>query len=583
MTNKPLPQPQRYRVVGGGGPPLSSSSSHTSHGGSGNGGGGGIGGGPPGGGPPGGGPPGPGGGNGGPPSDGPPRDPPIAGPNMGYQTYDTKTLLIDGRNLNVLTTPRPSLNYVRRRVWNKFTRCMLSAEERIAFDKQAGGFILPKGNKLRVQSTLTIDTDVLKNVHNLQYQIKALKAHVTEYDILDVFTIVLPTDPMMNTPDLEPTKYNLFDDYPKLTPAIVANSNAYYSRWVADEFIPDNLNLTYTMCKNNTEDNLFNKCLEDYERYHSMQQGGPLMLCLLLQRIHNGTEQHMEYLKLRVETLKISELEGESVDLAVSLVNAAYATFISVTTPSNDRIPPEWSKTLIHVFQTTSVPEFNETFKDEEKNARRDADKHGGQPTWPSHDELTKLATATYGRIKETGHWDVPASRKARSYPVLGSTQGRKPGPLTPTTYTRSCWSCGSADHMCNDCPKPRDEARIQQALKQFRSSRPPRKGPPTNRGAPNRGPNPQNRPPFKRIDGRAMKLNKKGAYVLDQREVRDQRNKDTLTLAMAALGHSDLTPTSPEPVTTPVPLNGTESLGTSDRYRAVPARTTQSIIAGLL
>jgi hypothetical protein len=79
------------------------------------------------------------------------------------------------------------------------------------------------------------------------------------------------------------------------------------------------------------------------------------------------------------------------------------------------------------------------------------------------------------------------------------------------------------------------------------------------------------------------MKLNKKGVYVLDQREVRDQRNKDTLTLAMAALGHSDLTPTSPEPVKPPVPQNGTESLGPSERYRAVPARTIQSIIAGLL
>ena len=366
---------------------------------------------------------------------------------------------------------------------------MLSTEEQIAFDKQAGGFILPKGNKLWVQSTLTIDTDVLKNVHNLQYQIKALKAHVTEYDILDVFTIVLPTDPMMNTPDLEPTKYNLFDDYPKLTPAIVANSNAYYSRWVADEFIPDNLNLTYTMCKNNTEDNLFNKCLEEYEKYHSMQQGGPLMLCLLLQRIHNGTEQHMEHLKLRVETLKISNLEGESVYLAVSLVNAAYSTFESATTPNNDRIPPEWSKTLIKVFQTTSVPEFNETFKDEEKNARCDADKTGGQPTWPSHDELTKLATATYSRIKQTGHWDVPASRKAKGYQAMGSPSGRQPGSPSPG---RSCWNCGSTEHMCNACPKPRDETRIQAGLKQFQANRPPRTGAP-NRGAPNRGLNPQN------------------------------------------------------------------------------------------
>jgi hypothetical protein len=79
------------------------------------------------------------------------------------------------------------------------------------------------------------------------------------------------------------------------------------------------------------------------------------------------------------------------------------------------------------------------------------------------------------------------------------------------------------------------------------------------------------------------MKLNKKGAYVLDQREVRDQRNKDALTLAMAALGQSDLTPTSPEPERTPETQIGLESQRPQDRYRAVPVRTIQSIIEGLL
>jgi hypothetical protein len=78
------------------------------------------------------------------------------------------------------------------------------------------------------------------------------------------------------------------------------------------------------------------------------------------------------------------------------------------------------------------------------------------------------------------------------------------------------------------------------------------------------------------------MKLNKKGVYVLDQRQVRAQRDQDTLTLAMAALGHSDLSTTSSPPVQPPVP-SGTESQGPLDRYRTVPVRTIQSIIEGLL
>jgi hypothetical protein len=133
---------------------------------------------------------------------------------------------------------------------------------------------------------------------------------------------------------------------------------------------------------------------------------------------------------------------------------------------------------------------------------------------------------------------------------------------------------------MCNACPKPRDETRIQAGLKQFKANRPPRTGAP-NRGAPNRGPNPQNRPPFKKIDGRAMKLNKKGVYVLDQKEVRDRRTKDTLQLALAALGQSGLAPTSSPPARTPETPIGLESQRLIDRVTTV--RTVQEALADLL
>jgi hypothetical protein len=136
-----------------------------------------------------------------------------------------------------------------------------------------------------------------------------------------------------------------------------------------------------------------NKCLEEYEMFHPMQQGGPLILFLVLKKVHNASEQHLEHLKDKVEILKVSDLEGENVDTAVSLINAAYLIFISSSTATQSRVPPEWSKTLIQVFQTTTVPEFNQIFKDEEKDARRDADKNGGQPQWPTHEQLTRLAT----------------------------------------------------------------------------------------------------------------------------------------------------------------------------------------------
>jgi hypothetical protein len=116
---------------------------------------------------------------------------------------------------------------------------------------------------------------------------------------------------------------------------------------------------------------MFNKCLEEYEMFHPMQQGGPLILFLVLKKVHNASEQQVEHLKDKVETLKISDLEGENVDTAVSLINAAYLIFISSSAATQSRVPPEWSKTLIRVFQTTTVSEFNQIFKDEERTLNK--------------------------------------------------------------------------------------------------------------------------------------------------------------------------------------------------------------------
>jgi hypothetical protein len=149
---------------------------------------------------------------------------------------------------------------------------------------------------------LTEDTEILKNVHNLQYQIKALKNHVVEYNMAGVFTIVVPFE-INGSPELHDERYNLFDYYPKLTLELVGNSNAYYSRWIEDDYVIENLNLSYNLIKNNTNDNLFNKCLEEYEMFHPMQRGGPLILFFILNKVHNASEQHLEHLKDKVETL----------------------------------------------------------------------------------------------------------------------------------------------------------------------------------------------------------------------------------------------------------------------------------------
>ena len=73
----------------------------------------------------------------------------------------------------------------------------------------------------------------------------------------------------------------------------------------------------------NTDEELWLKCLETCEEHAPVQQGGPLVLVLILQRIQDRSEQTLDVLKTRVAQLDISELKGEDVEQTVRLVKSA--------------------------------------------------------------------------------------------------------------------------------------------------------------------------------------------------------------------------------------------------------------------
>lgn len=436
-------------------------------------------------------------------------------PDSSPRTPLENIVTINGTQIRVRRTPNPADKFTLSTILNREERMRLSPEDKMPFDKQASGYVLSKNNKLRVQSILAKDEDILKQNYNVQYQVKLLKDHIERHDIgnRDVCTIVIPKD-LARSPDVEETTYNLFEDYPKLTPEIIAASNAWYNMWVDADYLNDNQMLLFNLCKNNSEEILFAKCTEMYDTFHVMQRGGTLIFQLLLEKIQSFSEQKLEYLKYKVETLKISTLPGENVDTACSLISAAYKTFESMSTPTINRIPLEWSKTVIKTLQTTSVQSFNHIFKLEEAEARREADKNGGQPVWPSHEQLINLASAVYNRMSHSNKWNAPKAARSRALPVNPSrppyNSNDRPAP--------TCWNCGQQGHTVPTCPKPRNQAQIDRNRDQFRNR---------NRNMRNNN-GPTRRPPFqprrKTIDGKPMILNRNQVYVLDQTRIRQQR-----------------------------------------------------------
>lgn len=385
-----------------------------------------------------------------------------AGPNASR----ARQLILQGCPLTLRTTPLDYASLPSNAIWNKLKRHELSAEDRLAFEAKAGGYVLGKNNKLRLLTQTAEDDEILTKNYNLQYQVLALKQHCHEHDIGDCMRILKPDShgfPML-------TEYNLFDDYMKIDPVVVAQSNTLYHRYVVEPYVGQNITLIYNMLKNNTQETLFFQCLELYLKYHPMQQGGPLMWSLILQKISSRTEQQLDYLKTKVKQLRISSLEGENVDKTVSLLDAALSTFKAASTPTTNRIPQEWNKDLLTIFQTSSVSTFNSLFLKIQQDVRQAADMEGVMPQWPDHEEIIRLASATYNRLKLSGEWDVPASSQKKAM-VVEVRRPFKPNDNQPRPDP-TCWNCGIKGHKLQQCPKPLDQAKIDKKRVEWKSNR---------------------------------------------------------------------------------------------------------------
>ena len=347
--------------------------------------------------------------------------------------------------------------------------------------------MLTKHNKLNFIDITPNAEGALNQVHNLQAQLKSLRQHCVKYDIVDTCTIVIPID-VSKSHQIRAETFDIFTDYPKLHPDIVANSCAFYNLWAAQPYVSENMGLVYNLLQSNTDEALWNKCLEEYEEFEPVQQGGPLMFFLILKHIQDVSENSIQHLRSQLEKMKISKVPGENVGVVVSLVKATYKTLQAASSKHHSYIPDDFPKTVLQIFQTSSVSEFNQAFEDEEKLAQRRADKLGGLPDWPTISEITSLATNTYTRLKGSNQWVRPrpaaalnAATKSNSKSNSTSRSNLKSnananlqfdekdvdGTKKSKRYDPECWNCGGS-HSLKDCTKPHDDDKIKSNKNKF-------------------------------------------------------------------------------------------------------------------
>ena len=431
--------------------------------------------------------------------------------------------MIDGRCVTLAKKPRESHEQIIARLWHKTERLQLSAEARLAFDKAATGYFLPKGNKFSLPSVKGSGDQVLAVIDTLHTQLKMLRFHLGQCDIIDVMSIVLPVDVNQTSP-LDEEYFDLLQDYQRLHPEIVANSCAWYNMWTADSHIRENMALTFMLLQNNTEGDLWSKCVELYEDYSPVQQGGPLMLCLILRCIQDHSEQALEYLKRQVAQLKLSKLEGEDVEQAIRLLKSTLRALKNASTEDRSHAPLDFVKTIFRVLQTSSVAEFNAVFRDQLRVIQTKADMDGVSPIWPDASRVLALANNTYQRLKHSGQWDGVLKRsQAHAAVPSGPRVSRHVDCSKPPPPGYICFNCGG-HHWLIRCEKPLVQARIETNKQKFFAAKHNSTSDSSRSGG----------KPQYRVgeDGKPLVLNKNGACVLDQKKAKKWR---ALQLSVAA------------------------------------------------
>jgi hypothetical protein len=339
----------------------------------------------------------------------------------------------------------------------------------------------------------------------------------------DCFEILSPIDSQV-TPVLKKESWNLFEDYAQLEPAVVANHLMYSHKWLTSApYVRENISYSYMFLKNNCDETLWNSCQDSYTKFPVSARGGPLMLILLLHKILNVTESALAGLVHKIQHLKISEIPGENVDEVVALVKAALKLVDSAQKQDKVRLPLDFPKTLLEVYQTSSVDEFNSVFRNMHLDARESQyTSRGGVSAWPDIDTINLAASAAYRDILQANRWNVPAAAKAQALTATTGKRKSKRGGKQANTIVPNvpkpphCWNC-DGEHLAKECPLPFNKDHFEANKKKWLASRG------------NRRPRPCGSKPVQDDKGRPLKLNKKGQYVVDSGKLVRMKKMESL------------------------------------------------------
>ena len=422
------------------------------------------------------------------------EDTSIASSNEASQTYT-----LNGRSLTI--KKKATARTATQAYYPKSERVNLTKKERMdLLDK-----IQAKQQRDLFKSiTVSVnDPQKMTNTRSVAELLTENRRNLNKYDLLDVYSIVFPVAGSfdenstaygtLRLSDNKPEQVDLFTHYLKLTTSEVAESSKWYSSFVDDDHIQEDLNWSLAYYEKNVESDLYSKVYTKMSSFPYDSQGGPLFLKILLDMVTTSSEGNLKALETILDSYQIKRSSpGEDIEVVVGLFTSIIETIIALR--DND-LPSDAVRKLLKIFQTTSVDDFNDQFGEMERAYVRTSiraqltefniaatgekgllnDKHSAK-------YVLAYAERAYRDLVQSGEWDK-CLQKPPGKSAFNATGGEQPTEVSerpPHGNTESpCFNCGSTEHLLKDCPLPRDSERIARnkakhpVFKRFQNRRP--------------------------------------------------------------------------------------------------------------
>jgi hypothetical protein len=222
----------------------------------------------------------------------------------------------------------------------------------------------------------------------------------------------------------------LFKEYAIMMPGEVAWSNKWYRTWTAEIWFEQNLKLSFDFLENHCSEELWDKTMDKYNRYSEVEKGGLLFFVITMSKLLSSTEEASDALTKRIRDFKISNLQGENVDKATSILGGAVKRLAQI-----NRVPQNIVRTMLQIMQTTSVPKFNYTFElMETSRFVNDCEPalHVGVTGQFNVNTIFSIAEHKYASMMEANQWNGVSNKGSKStFITVGS--GKEP----------VCWNYG--------------------------------------------------------------------------------------------------------------------------------------------